>query len=249
MKLATQWGRDNNFQPGGRSGSAGLILFVMIVSLALGAAGGYAAFRFAQPEISAAVDDAGPDAADLSQALDAALKDLDQARAEQAASAVEVENYKAQVDRQAADLDAMTERLAAISSEAQPPQDNSAALETLDRERDALAAENDSLKTNLAALEAERDALSQDAGASEARLAAELARLNDQVLPELTAERDQLQRKSLFMLADQVKLQSQLSAVSETKAADAARIAALEARLAETERQLKAAQQALAARP
>lgn len=245
--MATQWGRDNNFQPGGKRGSAGLIMFVMILSLALGAAGGYAAFRYTQPEISAPLDDPGPDVAELNEALDVALKDLDQARAAQAASAAEVKDLKAQTARQAADLDAMAEKLAAISTEAQPPQDNSAALEALSRARDALTAENDSLKTNPAALEAERDALSQNAGAAEARLAAELARLNDQVLPELTAERDQLQRKIAIMLADQETLKARAKAAAESKASDAPRILELETRLAETDRKLTAAQQALAA--
>ncbi|MDP3524348.1 MAG: hypothetical protein Q8S27_07200 [Hoeflea sp.] len=219
----------------------------MILSLALGLGGGYAAFRFTQPglltqpDVGTPPDTPTPELARLNEALGVALQDLEDARAEQAERAAEVEDFKAQVARQAADLDAMAEKLAAVSSEAQPSDDAAAALEALNRERDSLTAENEALRSTLATLEAERDALRQDAGVEQTRLSAELARLQNEVLPQLTADRDRLQRKSMFMLADQAKLNAQARAAQEAKAADTVRIYELETRLAEVERELTAA--------
>ena len=252
--MATQWGRDSSFQSGGRRGSAGLIIVVSILSLALGFGGGYAAFRYMQPgqftqqDNNASLDHANTEIADLNAALSVAMKDLEDARAAQAASVAEVEDLQAQAARQAADLDAMTEKLAALSSETSVPEDNTEALEALILERDILAAENETLASNLAALETERDALRQEAAEAEERLAAELARINDQVLPELTAERDDLQRRILVLLDNQSALKAQINAAAQSKAADAERIAELEARLAENARELSDAQEALLAR-
>ncbi|MBC7283065.1 hypothetical protein [Hoeflea sp.] len=250
--MATQWGRDNSFQP--RRGSAGPIILVAILSVAVGFAGGYMAFRYLQPDlftqqdISAPLDQSSTDIARLNEALSAAMNDLEVARAAQAASASEVLALKAQTARQAADLDAMAEKLAAVSSEAQAPGENAEALANLNRERDALTAANETLRSNLAALEAERDSLRQEAAEVERRLTAELARLNDQVLPDLTEERDQLQRRISALLEDQNALEAHITAAARTRASDETRIAALEARLAQAARELATAREALAMR-
>lgn len=254
MELATQWGRESSFEPGRRQGSAGPIIVVAILSLALGFAGGYGVFRYVQPTLltqqdtSAPRDDASTEIIGLNEALDAAMKDLDAARAAQSASAAEVESLKAQTARQAADLDAMAEKLAAVSNETRPPEDEAKFLGELNRERDALSAENAVLKENLAALEAERDSLRQKAVEAEERLSAELTRLTDQVLPELIEERDQLQGRVLTLLADRDALKAEVEASAGNNTADVRRILELEAQLAETARDLATTREALAER-
>ncbi|MBU4530629.1 MAG: hypothetical protein KUA43_01915 [Hoeflea sp.] len=226
----------------------------MILSLVIGVAGGYAAFRFTQPGLltqqdsSAPHEDANAEITRLNDALSVAMNDLEDARAAQAASAAEVEELKAQTARQAADLDAMAEKLAAVSSETQPPEDNTAALEVLSRERDALTAENESLKSDLAALDADRGSLRQEAAEARSRLEAELARVNDQVVPDLTAERDRLQGRVLALLADRDALKAEVDAAAGSNTADVRRILELEAQLADSARELAAARAELAAR-
>jgi septal ring factor EnvC (AmiA/AmiB activator) len=213
--------------------------------LMIGAAGGYAAMRFIQPDSGAATEGANSEVATLNEALVKAQQDASEARAKQAESSTQVEDLQAQLSRQAADLDAMVEKLAASSSEARISEAGSAALETLSRERDALHEENQSLKADLAAFEAERETDKQTASATEERMAAELARLQNEVLPELTAERDQLKRKTLMMLADQGALKARAKVAADRRAYDETRIAELQARLADAEQELAASQEVL----
>jgi len=244
-ELANQWGRDSSFQSAGKRRGGGLTAIAMITCLVLGAATGYAAFRFLPSYSSSSLDEARAAAVSANDALAAARKDLDEARFNQQSDTAPLEALQATIARQAADLDAMTERLAAISTQAQSPDDQSAAVEALKGERDKLAQENQNLKAELVALEAERDVGKQAATAAEAHLAAELARLRDEVLPEVTAERDQLKRKTLMMLADQTNLKAQARSAADAKAETTKRIADLTARLADTESQLTASQEVL----
>lgn len=244
-ELANQWGRDSSFQSAGKRRGGGLTAIAMITCLVLGAAAGYAAFRFLPSYSSTALDEARAAAVSANDALATARKDLDEARSSQQSGAAPLEALQATIARQAADLDAMTERLAAVSSQAQSPEDQSSVVEALSRERDRLTGENESLKRDLAALETERDAAGQAATATEARLADELARLRDKVLPEVTAERDQLKRKTLMMLADQTNLKAQARSAADARAEATKRIAELTTRLADTESQLTASQEVL----
>jgi len=215
--LTSQWGRDSGFPAGGKRGGGPLRAVVLILVLVAGAAGGYAGFRYSQADTGAA---------------------LDQAR-------LQIGELNAMIARQAGELDAMAERLAASSRQA--PSQESAEVDTITRERDVLAAENQKLQAELAALEAERDAGDQAAGAEKQRLEAELARLQTEVVPDLTAERDRLQRKTTVMLEDQATLKARIKAAADRNAADAATIADLQSRLAETERYLSVLQTELAA--
>ena len=189
---------------------------LMILSLALGVAGGYGAFRFTQADIS--VDASG---------------------------AAKTDELEAKISRQAAELDAMAQNLAAVSDKAEMTATTISTAENLTREREALVAENEALKQNVAALKADRDAITQDANAAEARVADELARLRNEVVPDLTAERDQLKRKTLMMLADQENLKARAKAAADNQAAAAKRIAELESRVADTEGELAASQEML----
>lgn len=245
--MAEQWGRDSSFQPSGRRGSGALVIVAVVFALAIGAAGGYAASYFSQPETSRNVDAAAAKSSELETALVTARLELDEARAAQAASAAQVDELKADVARMASDLDAMTQRLAQSSSAAKPSSDGTAALEAMTRERDGLAAENQTLNQSLKALEAERDALARTADAARENMEAELARLKADVVPQLTAERDGLQRKITIMLADEADLKARIEAASSQNASDADNIAALQAQLAQARQQLIVAQEALAA--
>jgi uncharacterized coiled-coil protein SlyX len=215
--LTSQWGRDSGFPAGGKRGGGPLRAVFLILALVAGAAGGYAGFRYSQADTGAA---------------------LDQAR-------LQIGALNATIARQAGELDAMAERLAASSRQA--PSQESSEVDTITRERDVLAAENQKLQAELAALDAERDAGDQAAGAEKQRLGAELARLQTEVVPDLTAERDRLQRKTTVMLEDQATLKARIKAAADRNAADAATIADLQSRLAETERDLSALQTKLAA--
>jgi len=239
--LANQWGRDSGFQSGGKKGRGGLTGLAMLLCLVIGAAGGYAAMRFIQPDSDIVIEDTSAELARLNEALVQAREDADEARRMQAESAAQVEDLTAQAARQAADLDAMVEKLAANSSVAKVSEVDNAAVEGLRQERDALAEENQILKENLASVEAELTSRSRSMTATEE----ELARLQDEVLPQLTAERDQLERKSSIMLTDQENLKARARAAAETHASDTARIAELETRLAEAERELAASQEVL----
>jgi len=213
--LANQWGRDSEFRSGRRGVSPALSIIAVILSLVVGAAGGYAAFRFTQSAIEAGIDDA------------------------------QVDQLRTRIASQARELDAMTERLATITSETLAAEDATSAVDTLTRERDTLAAENQTLRANLARLEAEQSAVSQDASDAEGQIAAELARLQNEVLPELTAERDQLKRKTLIMLSDQGALKARAKVAADTHTYDAKRITDLQARLADAEQELAASQEVL----
>lgn len=246
--MTSQWGRDSGFQSGSKRGGGVAVVFAVVLALALGAAGGYAAAYFTQPDNSGALENARAEVAEMDRALLAARQELADARAGQASSAAQLEQLKADIARMAADLDAMAEKLAAGSIPGKAPEDDtSAAVQTMSAERDRLAAENQSLRSELAALEAERDALGNSAGAERARLEAELARLQDEILPQLTADRDRLQQKVTMMLTDQATLRTRIKAASDAQASGAELIAELEERLAVTERELKASQAALAA--
>lgn len=246
--MANQWGRDSGFQSGRKTRRGWLAALAMMLCLVVGAAAGYAAFGFFQPQppaSSVAFVDPGIGSTELSDALAAARRDLKQARAGEAASAAQVDELKAAIARQAADLDAMTERLAAVSNQAQEPESDVGSIKALTRERDLLASENQTLKANLTTLEADRDAAGKNESADKQRLDSELARLQNEVLPQLTAERDQLQRKTLMMLADQSTLKARAKAAAEAHFVDEKRISELEARLAEAERELTASQEVL----
>lgn len=196
-----------------------MTVIAVIFALVIGVAGGYAAFRFSQPDTGGVVNTPADDA--------------------------QIIELEAKIAGQAGELDAMAEKLAAISITAQLAEEKAALAEKLAREVDTLAAENVTLKAKLVAAEAERDAVNQDASVAEDRNTAELVRLRDEVLPELTAERDQLQRKNLMMLADQTNLKAQAKTAAELRTADAKRIAELEVRLAEVEAELAASQEVL----
>lgn len=239
--LASQWGRDSSLQSGGTRGSSALTVILMILCLGLGAAGGYAGFRLYTPDSSLELDTIRAENARLSAALSATRQELNDV------STAEVEDLQAVIARQAADLDAMAEKLAALSSEAPAPEDQTDIVDALSRERDALAAENRTLKADLAALQSDQETLRQDAGATEARLASELARLRDEVLPDLTAERDRLLREATALSADQATLTQQLKAALQTIESEAELIETLETRLKQAEQSLETAQAALAA--
>lgn len=246
--LTSQWGRDSSFQSGSKRGIGVAGVIAIVFALALGAAGGYAAAYFTQPDNSTALDAARAETAELDRALLVARQELADARAGQTSSAAQVDQLEADIARMAADLDAMAEKLAASSSPDKTREDGtSAAVQAMSAERDRLAAENQDLKSELSALEAERDALGKSANAEQQRLEAELARLEDEILPQLTADRDRLQQKVTMMLTDQATLKTRIKQASDALASDAGVIADLEGRLAETERELKASQAALAA--
>jgi chromosome segregation ATPase len=245
--LTSQWGRDSSFQSGGKRRSGAVTVIAVIISLVLGAAGGYGALRFIEGDSRAAVDAAHMETVEAHDALALAQKELGDVRADLATKSGEIGDLKAVITRQAGELDAMTAKLAASSSSDQASGDGNAAIQAIARERDKLAAENQSLKADLAALGAERDALGKAASADKQRLEAEIARLQTEVVPQLTAERDQLQRKITMMLADQANLKARIKAASDTNDSDAQLIADLQARLAAAERNLEASQAALAA--
>lgn len=244
--MASQWGRDSSFQSGRKRGGGVASVIAVVFALALGAAGGYAAAYFTQPDKSTALEAARAEAAELDGALLAARQELADARAGEASSAAQVDQLKADIARMAADLDAMAEKLAASNTPdiAREDQTN-AAVQAMSAERDRLAAENQSLGSQLAALEAEREALGKSANAERERLEAELLRLQDEILPQLTAERDRLQQEVTRMLAAQATLETRIAEAADARASDAGVIADLEGRLAETERELKATQTAL----
>jgi len=212
--LANQWGRDSGFQSGGKKGRGGLIAIAMMACIALGVAGGYAAFQLAQSD-AATADDA------------------------------QVAELEAKLASQAGELDAMAEKLAAITNKAQLTEQASSAVETLTRERDALASQNQTLRAELARLEAAQSAINQDARDAEDQIASELARLQTEVLPGLTAERDQLKRETLIMLSDQGALKARAKVAADRSAYDERRIAELQARLGDTEQELAASQEVL----
>jgi predicted nucleic acid-binding Zn-ribbon protein len=242
--LTNQWGRDSDVRSGGRRGGAGIVIAVL-AALVLGGAGGYATSWFLQADAIVADGAERAQTAELAQALAKARDDLNAARVAEASSAAEVESLKADIARMAGDLDAMAEKLAAGDRPTAAPDETNGAMEALRRERDALAAENEAFKAGLEALEAERQALEQQAKTDGQRLQDELERLQGDLVPELTSERDRLKRETQTLLADQAALEAQIKTASEAQAADAARIAELEARLRSAEEELEAARQAI----
>ena len=238
--LTNQWGRDSDFRSGRKRGGAGMVIAVL-AALAFGGAGGFAGSWFLQADTIVA-DDAEPArTAAQAQALAETRDELSAARALAASRAAEVESLKADIARMAADLDSMAEKLAAGNTQTAAPDETNRAMDALRRERDALAAENEAFKSGLEALEAERQALEQQAKSDGQRLQAELDRLQGALVPELTGERDQLKRQTETLLAEQVALEARGEALSEAQAADAGRIAELEATVRSREEELQAA--------
>ena len=213
--MVNQWGRDSEFRSVRRGISPALVIIAVILALLLGVAGGYGVFRFTQPQASIVADDA------------------------------QVEELKARLASQARELDAMAEKLDQSSSEIAATQVLSVVVETLTAERDMLAAESTSLKAELAALEADRDTAGENASAERARMAAELERLQNEVVPDLTAERDRLKREARQLLSETGVLKARAQVAADRRVYDDRRIAELEAQLAEAEQQLLASQEQL----
>lgn len=217
------------------------MVIAVLAALAFGGAGGFAGSWFLQADTIVA-DDAEPArTAAQAQALAETRDELSAARALAASRAAEVESLKADIARMAADLDSMAEKLAAGNTQTAAPDETNRAMDALRRERDALAAENEAFKSGLEALEAERQALEQQAKTDGQRLQAELDRLQGALVPELTGERDQLKSQTETLLAEQVALEARVEALSEAQAADAGRIAELEATVRSREEELQAA--------
>ena len=244
--LTNQWGRDSDFRSGGKRGGAGTVIAVL-VALAFGGAGGFAASWYLQADTIVAGDAARVQTAAQAQALAETRDELSAAQAAAASSAAEIESLKADIARMAADLDAMAEKLAAGNRPTAAPDETNGAMDALRRERDALAAENEAFKAGLEALEAERQALEQQAKTDGQRLQAELDRLQGELVPDLTSERDRLKRETQTLLADKAALEARIKTASEAQAVDAARIVELEARLRSAEEELEAARQAIEA--
>lgn len=242
--LANQWGRDNDFRPGARRGGAGTVIAVLI-ALLFGGAGGYGASLFLQDDQSVVSDAVQVEKAELDKALAVARDELSDARAAEAASAAEAEALKADVARMADELDALARELAESNTPTAVPEETIRAMDTLERERDGLAAENEAFRSGLEALEAERQAFERQANADRQRFQAELEQLQGEILPALTSERDQLKRQTETLQADQAALEARIEAASEDQGAEAARIAELEDRLASTRRELEAARLAI----
>jgi uncharacterized membrane-anchored protein YhcB (DUF1043 family) len=149
IQLVNQWGRESDFRPGRRGVSAAMTVIAVIFALVIGVAGGYAAFRFSQTDTGGVVNTPADDA--------------------------QIIELEAKIAGQAGELDAMAEKLDALSITAQLAEEKIALAEKLAREVYTLAAENETLKAKLVAAEAERDAVNQDASVAEDRDTAELA--------------------------------------------------------------------------
>lgn len=220
--VANQWGRDSGGQSGG-PGRRVMLALAVFIAMDIGLAGGYLLSRLFGPNDSVTIERLTGETARLENELKAAEAELSQAQAAATAQQdADETGLRETIDRQARDLDALTEQLATVSDERQ------AAVTAAEAQADAVAA----LQDELAAL---RDSASAGQGA----LADEVARLRDGVIPELTDERDRLAQELQAANGRAGELEAQVAALDGAKADAEARISTLESELA-------AAQQALA---
>ena len=205
--MASQWGRDSEVQSG-KSGGRGLSLFAVLIAFALGLAGGYGVLRFlGQGEGTAIVD--------AQRAADALERENDRLKSELETSQRALAEMEQAGDQgQAERIDALTQDLAAATAE------RDEALAAADKQAGEIRALNDRIA-----------ALTDSAASTENEIAAELARLRDAVVPELTAERDRLAGEAEAAAGRIEELTGEIAALTDDKAAGAARIAELESAL------------------
>ncbi len=205
--MASQWGRDSEVQSG-KSGGRGLSLFAVLIAFALGLAGGYGVLRFlGQGEGTAIVD--------AQRAADALERENDRLKSELETSQRALAEREAAGDGgQAERIDALTQELAAVTAE-----------------KDQALAKTEEQSGEIRALNARIAALTDSAASAENEIAAELARLRDEVLPGLTAERDRLAGEAEAAKVRIEDLTREIAALTDDKAAGAARIAELEGAL------------------
>ncbi|WP_370320424.1 hypothetical protein [Oricola sp.] len=205
--MASQWGRDSEVQSG-KSGGRGLSLFAVLIAFALGLAGGYGVLRFlGQGEGTAIVD--------AQRAADALERENDRLKSELETSQRALAEREAAGDgRQAERIDALTQELAAVTAE-----------------KDQALAKTEEQSGEIRALNDRIAALTDSASSAENEIAAELARLRDEVLPGLIAERDRLAGEAEAAKVRIEELTGEIAALTDDKAAGAARIAELEGAL------------------
>ena len=220
--MASQWGRDSEVQSG-KSGGRGLSLFAVLIAFALGLAGGYGVLRFLGP---------GEGIVDMQRAADALERQNDWLKGELETSQRALAEIEAAGDGgQAARIDALAQELAAVTAE------RDEALAKAQEQADAIRALNDRIA-----------ALTDSAASADNGIAAELARLRDEVVPGLTAERDRLAGEAAAAAGRIEELSGEIAALTDDKAAGAARIAELESAL-DAARQEIAALEARTAEP
>lgn len=200
--MASQWGRDSDVQSG-KSGGRGLSLFAVLIAFALGVAGGYGVLRFLGPGEGTAIVDA-------QRAADVLERENDRLKGELETSQRALEEAQAAGDEgQAARIDALAQELAAATAE-----------------KDEALATAEERAEEIRALDERIAALNENAASADNEIAAELARLRDEVVPGLTAERDRLTGEAEAATGRIAELESALDAARQE-------IAALEAKATE----------------
>ncbi|OCW58796.1 hypothetical protein [Hoeflea olei] len=229
--MANQWGRDSDVPTRGRRRGLGLV--AVIVALLLGGAGGFIASR-ALDAGGAGLNLMGQDtAAGADEALAAARRQIEELGAARDRDAAEIGALKDTIARQASELDAMAEKLAAAAPAGATP--DAAELDAVTRERDrlqsqvaALTEQTQVLEARIAARDADRGEGAARAEAEIARLTKELAQLRDETIPQLAAERDRAE-------ADLETVRGELEKARASQAAQTATIADLKRQLAAAE--------------
>lgn len=205
--MASQWGRDSEVRSG-TSGGRGLSLFAVLIAFALGVAGGYGVLRFLGSGQDTVIVDA-------QRAADALERENDRLKGQLETSQRALADMEAAGDAgQAERIDALAQELAAATAE-----------------RDDALAAAEARAGEIRALEDRIAALTESAASADNEIAGELARLRDEVVPDLTAERDRLAGEAEAATGRIEELTGEIAALTEDKAADAARIAELESAL------------------
>ena len=203
--MASQWGRDSEVKSG-KSGGRGLSLFAVLIAFALGLAGGYGVLRFLGP---------GEGIVDMQSAAERLERQNDWLKGELETSQRALAEMEQAGDQgQAERIDTLTQELAAVTAA------KDAALAEAEEQADEIRALNDRIA-----------ALTDSAASAENEIAAELARLRDEVVPDLSAERDRLAGEAEAAAGRIEELTGEIAALTDDKAAGVARIAELESAL------------------
>lgn len=232
--MNSQWGRSGNGPAQSNGSGLGSILFASVVSLALGAAGGYGAFRMAGSPAASEVDQRDQRIADLARELDARVAQVEESTQKAQALTAENATLKRQIET-LPDNSGMTDAAIAIAENAKLTQEIVPALKNELELSSQRVADAEALKKRAeeAVLDGERQ-LSMRAD-DIARLEKALEQARSQQATTLSAETgrqraeaDALRRQLTEMREETARKDREIAALNAGNASLTARISTLE---------------------
>ncbi|MGV8939376.1 MAG: hypothetical protein ACOH2J_19835 [Allorhizobium sp.] len=250
--MSNQWGRETQGAQGRSAGFAG-ILVAIVISLLIGASGGYLYLRFTQPDQSAALEQGRQQVASLKQQLEQAVrraddagKALDAARAAQPSTNPDTAALNDRIAALRTELDTMVQALSTASLKQRQ------AVEAADSLSQEFAAERSALQDRVRELEdsataSDRQRQTLDQQLAAARLAVTTAQAGDSdALAGLKAQVATLEAELAALRKDRAKVATDLDAALRDLVSARSELTTVQGRMAEQTQQLTALEAQLA---